>query len=329
MSFNFVKQTDESYCGPACLKMVASFYKVYHSLESLKRKYFESTERFSFLMLSETAESMGFRTIGVKIPFEMLTAAVPLPCIVYWRQKHFIVIYKIGRNKIWVSDPAVGHLKYTYEEFIKNWASATSNGKPAGLVLIIEPTPVLYQNDQFEAEQIYQSAELNSEAERIYETSEIIKKTRLTVVSINDEIKRYLALHPEKIYSLNPRRFEELIADILHDFGFDVGLTQATRDGGVDIYAYIRTTVCELLVFVECKKWSPKNHVGIDVVQRLFGVQQSGQAHKSMIITTSFFTEPAISEAKLYNGKMDLHDFNALKNWLIKYKDFNNNKNKI
>ncbi len=36
-----------------------------------------------------------------------------LPCIVHWRQKHFIVVYKIRKDKIWVADPAVGLVKYT------------------------------------------------------------------------------------------------------------------------------------------------------------------------------------------------------------------------
>jgi HJR/Mrr/RecB family endonuclease len=319
MSFNFVKQPDISYCGPACLKMVANFYKVSISLELLKRKYFNTKESISFLKLSEAADSIGFRTIGVIIPFEMLCENVPLPCIVFWHQKHFIVVYRIGRDKIWVSDPAMGLLKYSHEQFVVNWASTMSDGKPSGLVLIIEPTPILYKTDHSEAEQLYQSSEISAEEERIFETSEVNKKTRLTVVSINDELKRYLALHPEKIYNLNPRRFEELIADILHDFGFDVRLTQATRDGGIDIYAYVKTTVCSFLVFVECKQWAPNKHVGIDIVQRVFGVQQIGKANKSMIITTSFFTQPAKIEAKRYNGLMELRDFNALKNWLNRY----------
>lgn len=313
MSFPFVNQTDAIDCGPACLKMVAEFYKISFSLESLRKKCYITGESVSFLGLSEAADSLGFRTIGVKIPFEMLNENVPLPCIVQWRQKHFIVVYKIKNDKIWVADPAVRLIKYSKEEFLKSWASTIADGKKAGLVLIIEPTPALYHNDHSEAEQIYDSAGNN-------------KKIAFTIVSINDEIKRYLAMHPEKVYNLDPRKFEELIADILHDFGFDVELTKATRDGGVDIYAYIRTTVCNFLIFVECKKWAPNNHVGLDIVQRLFGVQQIGQANKSMIITTSFFTEPAIKEAKRYNGMMDLRDFNALKDWLIKYKEFDTNK---
>ncbi|MBK8884832.1 MAG: peptidase domain-containing ABC transporter [Bacteroidales bacterium] len=147
MSFPFVKQPDGMDCGPSCLKMIAAYYKKSFSLESLRKRCYITREGVSFLGLSEAADSLGFHTIGVKIPFEMLSENVPLPCIVFWRQKHFIVVYKISADKIWVADPAVGHVKYSHEEFIRNWASTMADGKPVGLVLIIEPTPALYDED--------------------------------------------------------------------------------------------------------------------------------------------------------------------------------------
>jgi len=147
MSFQFVKQPDAMDCGPACLKMIAGFYKMNFSLELLRKKCYITREGVSFLGLSEAADTLGFRTIGVKIPFELLCDNVPLPCIVHWRQKHFIVVYKIKNNKIFVADPAVGLIKYSREEFVRNWTSTIADGKPAGLVLIIEPTPALFEND--------------------------------------------------------------------------------------------------------------------------------------------------------------------------------------
>ncbi|MCX6302969.1 MAG: peptidase domain-containing ABC transporter [Bacteroidia bacterium] len=147
MSFPFVKQPDAMDCGPACLKMVAAFYKKNFSLETIRRKCFITREGVSFLGLSEAADSLGFKTIGVKIPFEMMEERVPLPCIVHWRQRHFIVVYKIKNDKVWAADPAIGLVKYDRDEFTSNWASTMSEGKPAGLVLIIEPTPALFEKE--------------------------------------------------------------------------------------------------------------------------------------------------------------------------------------
>ena len=141
----------------------------------------------------------------------------------------------------------------------------------------------------------------------------------LKLVPINEELKRYFSLHPEKLYNITPRKFEELVADILKDFGFDVELTSATRDGGFDIYAYMKTQIGTFLTFVECKRWTPPNNVGIEVVQRLQGVQHINNAHKSMIVTTSYFTQPAILASRARENLMTLVDYNDLKKWLENY----------
>lgn len=147
MSFPFIKQPDAMDCGPACLKMVAGFYKKTFSLETIRRMCYITREGVSFLGLSEAADSLGFRTIGVRIPFDMLQENVPLPCIVHWRQKHFVVVYKINKETLWVADPAVGLVKYKRDEFERNWTSTVVEGKPAGLVLILEPTPDLFEKE--------------------------------------------------------------------------------------------------------------------------------------------------------------------------------------
>ncbi len=148
MLFPFVKQYDAMDCGPACLKMVAGFYKKNFSIDYLRKKCFITRGGVSFLGLSEAADSLGFRTLGVKIPFEMMEEKVTLPCIVHWQQKHFVVVYKIRNGKLWVADPATGLVKYTREEFEKNWVNTLTDGKKSGLVLLIEPTPGLYDIEE-------------------------------------------------------------------------------------------------------------------------------------------------------------------------------------
>ena len=153
MKFPFERQPDGMDCGPACIKMVSAFYKKRISLDTIRKKCYITREGVSFLGLSEGADALGFRTLGVKITLDMLASDVPLPCIVHWRQKHFVVIYKISGDKIWVADPAVGLIKYDVKEFIRNWSSTTIDGKPAGLVLIIEPTPSLFKREDDDTKQ--------------------------------------------------------------------------------------------------------------------------------------------------------------------------------
>lgn len=148
MSFPFVKQPDAMDCGPSCLKMVAGFYKRNISLDTLRKKCYITREGVSFLGLSEAADSIGFRTIGVKIPFTKLEENVPLPCIVHWKQRHFVVVYKIRGDKVFVADPAVGLMKYDRNDFLSSWTGGISGGEEIGLVLILEPTPALFEAEE-------------------------------------------------------------------------------------------------------------------------------------------------------------------------------------
>ncbi len=147
MLFPFVKQFDAMDCGPACLKMIAGFYGKDFSLDYLRKKCFITREGVSFLGLSEAADSVGFRTLGVKIPFDLLKEKVTLPCIVHWQQRHFVVVYRIKNDKVWIADPSTGLIRYSREEFEKKWATTLTDGIQKGLALIVEPTPALYDTE--------------------------------------------------------------------------------------------------------------------------------------------------------------------------------------
>lgn len=145
------------------------------------------------------------------------------------------------------------------------------------------------------------------------------KPLSIIVTDIDEEIKKYFKKHPDKLYDLNPRKFEELIASIFQDLGFSVELTKATRDGGRDIIASIRTKVTTLLTYVECKRYSPGNKIDVGLIRQVIGVHSIHKPAKSIIVTTSFFTKDAVKEAKTFENQLDLKDFNDIKQWLQEY----------
>ena len=54
-------------CGPACLRMISAFYGKNYSSDTINEKCNISRDGVSMLGISEAAESIGFRTSGVKI----------------------------------------------------------------------------------------------------------------------------------------------------------------------------------------------------------------------------------------------------------------------
>lgn len=149
--------------------------------------------------------------------------------------------------------------------------------------------------------------------------SEQEDRSALVVTSIDDEVKKYLKRHPQQLYELSPRKFEELVASILKDLGFEVELTQATRDGGRDIIAHVKNAVSSYLTYIECKRYAADNKVGVGVIREVIGVHHLHKPTKSIIVTTSFFSSDAIKEAEKMESQLDLKDFNHIKDWLQRY----------
>ncbi|GAA4461408.1 peptidase domain-containing ABC transporter [Nibrella saemangeumensis] len=191
--------------------MVAKHYGRSFTIQSLREKSQVDKEGVSLLGIAEAAETIGFRSMGIKISFEKLAKEAPLPCIVHWEQNHFVVVYAIkGEDKSWltaikggrttlkhdvgfsnalqspsltnfeiseekiifsssqtsthstspitlkgtiyVADPAKGLITYSSEEFCQRWLSAQSTGVDSsghkeGVVLLLEPTPTFFEQD--------------------------------------------------------------------------------------------------------------------------------------------------------------------------------------
>lgn len=145
--FPYYQQLDTMDCGPSCLRMIAKYYGKSYSLQNLREKCFHTRQGVSLLGISEAAEVIGFRTLGIKIDFEKLKKESPTPLIAHWKQRHFVVVYGFKNDKVMVADPARGLLKITEDEFRDGWLSSTENGKGVGIALALQPTPDFYAAD--------------------------------------------------------------------------------------------------------------------------------------------------------------------------------------
>jgi ATP-binding cassette subfamily B protein len=149
MSFVHFQQPDQMDCGPTCLRIISKHYGRSISLPKLKKLSETTREGSSLKNLADAAEQIGFRTLGVKLTFDQLVEDAPFPCVLFWQQYHFIVVYKIKSDVVYVSDPAHGLLEYKKEEFIKSWiGSSVIDGKEKGVALLLETTPKLFQTEQ-------------------------------------------------------------------------------------------------------------------------------------------------------------------------------------
>ncbi|NOW94542.1 peptidase domain-containing ABC transporter [Mucilaginibacter sp. SG564] len=144
MAFPFYKQPDQMDCGPTCMRMIAKHYGRNFTVQTLRRLCEINKEGVSLLGISDAAEKIGFRSMGVKINAAQLKEA-ELPCILHWRQNHFVVLYKIKNHKYYLADPADGLITLSEEDFKRNWESDTETME--GIALLLSPTPQFYEQE--------------------------------------------------------------------------------------------------------------------------------------------------------------------------------------
>jgi len=145
--FPHYKQADYKDCGPTCLKIIAKHYGKTIHIQELRDHSETTREGSNLLFLSDAAEKIGFRTLGVKLSVDRLEEA-PLPCILHWNNVHYVVLYKIKKDTWYISDPGFGLIEYNKEDFIKSWIGNNANeATKEGVALLIEATPKFFQTD--------------------------------------------------------------------------------------------------------------------------------------------------------------------------------------
>jgi CheY-like chemotaxis protein len=163
---------------------------------------------------------------------------------------------------------------------------------------------------------------LDHTRETIYARNVISPALRLELGEVNDELIRYLATHPEYMYELRPRLYEEVVAWLLADMGYDVDLTRMSKDGGIDIIATKTDWASDVLLVVECKRYRRSNRVGLGIVQRLEGAASGMGADRAMLATTSSFTKEACEWGQRSVGiRLSLKDFNDFRDLLSGYRE--------
>lgn len=143
------------------------------------------------------------------------------------------------------------------------------------------------------------------------------------IEALNVELINYLKRNPTDIYRMHPRRFEELIAEILAAFGWYGGLTASTRDGGFDIFAISNKKGSEPNTswLIECKRWMPERKIGIEVVRSLYGVRTlNPNLFKTniLIATTSDFSSE-VYKLRTSRYELDLNNCSNIIKWINNY----------
>ena len=147
--FPHITQPDTMECGATCLRMIAQYYGKKYSAETMQRLCRVTREGVSMLSLSDAAEELGFRSVCGRISLERVVEQRPFPCILYWNQAHFVVLYDVkkkrkGKLRFRIADPGKNLLELDEDTVRDAWIGACTSGQEKGILMALEPTPVFY-----------------------------------------------------------------------------------------------------------------------------------------------------------------------------------------
>lgn len=192
-----------------------------------------------------------------------------------------------------------------------------ASGLPIALALLAK---LMRGRDRQEIQRLLRGEIYDLERQIILPRRKLITEVKPRIIFANEALVEGLRRQPDIIHDLSPRKFEELVAEILGDLGYEVELTPATRDGGKDILAYMTTPHGKLLCLVEVKKYRRDRPVGVELVRQLYGTLTDADASSAMLVTTSSFSPDAKAFQQRHRYKLALRDYGDVVQWIEGYK---------
>lgn len=125
MKYYVVKQQDETDCGAACIATIAKYYGKRISINKIRNIAGTDTRGTSGKGIIKAANSLGFSCKGLIAKEKKIKSDLPFPIIAHIKRdgmEHYIVIYKVKRNKILVADPADSLLWIKVSTFYEWWS---------------------------------------------------------------------------------------------------------------------------------------------------------------------------------------------------------------
>ena len=140
--FPIYRQLDKMDCGPACIKMIAEYYGKTLPFSDIKKKSYLTKQGVSMAGLIAAGEDLGFKTLAVNISLEELGNKANFPCLVHFEGNHFVVVYEITNDLVFIADPAKGLYKMSQASFFSSWSNSITK---TGAVLLFETTKKFYE----------------------------------------------------------------------------------------------------------------------------------------------------------------------------------------
>ena len=124
-------QFEAAECGAASLGSVLAYFGRWVSIEELREACGVSRDGSSAADIARAGRAYGLNISGWRKQLDELED-IPLPAILFWDFRHFVVLEGIGSGRYYLNDPANGRRVVGEEEFSRSFT---------GVVILIERGP--------------------------------------------------------------------------------------------------------------------------------------------------------------------------------------------
>lgn len=140
MKFPFFRQLESVDCGPTCIKMISAYYGRKYSSQTLRKHCDITRVGITNNDVIQGCKKIGLHAITIQANQNELQR-MPLPAIIYWRQEHYVVLYRIKDGVYYIADPMHGRIKIKEDLFVQSWRG----DEKYGVAVVMEPTDEFYE----------------------------------------------------------------------------------------------------------------------------------------------------------------------------------------
>ena len=130
-------QLNAMECGAACLAMILNYHGRKTAVAECREYCGLGEDAVTAKMIAQAGRAYGFRVKGYSIQ-SIDFCQIPLPAIVHWEFRHFVVVERWSATDVRIVDPAIGRCRLTPSKFEAGFT---------GVVLTFEPGACFTRQD--------------------------------------------------------------------------------------------------------------------------------------------------------------------------------------
>jgi ABC-type bacteriocin/lantibiotic exporter with double-glycine peptidase domain/CRP-like cAMP-binding protein len=131
--FPHLRQLDEMDCGAACVAMVCRYFGREVAPSRIRMAVGTGTDGTSLRGIQRGGEHVGLEVRAVKASKQRVDR-LALPAIIHWGGNHWVVLYGLDGDRVYIADPARSLRRVSRDELEQQWT---------GYAALLTPTPRL------------------------------------------------------------------------------------------------------------------------------------------------------------------------------------------